>query len=339
MALVLGLLLAADYAVVAGTHHTLDFRFAEQWAQSWKCPLDELEEENVSLAECHAMAARVEALIVARPAWFAPAQIALGVAGGIAALLSAVAAIGLIDRRRWAAAVFFASVMVLLAIEAAQLALATNAGPLLRSDYLWKYFGWLVIHVGFVSALVAGMHANAPPTVPASPGHSRAVAVLHFATAVGVFYLYAGSWWLLALPWGKARGFPTQMHKNVGLTIVLLLVLLLYVRLRRRPPPLERVPPWVRRAAGADHVLVYALGLVAAVSGYLSSAFSGWGTRFWWIVDLPDWGWEDETFNQLFSNVHALSAWALLLLVVAHIAGALYHAVRNDGLVRRMLHW
>ena len=72
IAVVLGLFLAAEYGVLASGHYAIAPQSSEQWAKGWKCPADELEEENVSVAECQAMAARVGAIMTARPDWFRP---------------------------------------------------------------------------------------------------------------------------------------------------------------------------------------------------------------------------------------------------------------------------
>jgi len=338
MAFVLGLLLAADYGVTASIHHTLSARSAEEWGTRWKCPPDELEEERVSLAECQAMAARVEGIVVARPGWFAGSQILIGVAGAMLALASALAAVAFMDGRRWAVKAFLASIAGLLALDLAQLSLASLTGPLLRSDHLWKYGVWLMIHAALMSALLHAVRSR--PSIAALPAraHSRSAAVLHFLVGASIIFLYPLSWWFMALPWGQARGFPTQLHKNLGLTVAILLVVLLLAR-RSANAAHETLPRWMAGAAAWLHVSLYVTALLVAVSGYLSSAFSGWPTRLWWLVDLPSWGWEDEELNALFSDAHIMSAWVLFGLVVAHIAAALWHALRSDGVVRRMLHW
>lgn len=171
-------------------------------------------------------------------------------------------------------------------------------------------------------------------------GYSRTAVVVHWLIAVSIFFLFASSWWMLALPLPSDvftfREFPFQLHKNIGITFVVLLGLLLYVRFRHRPAP-PRLGPWTRKLAAVDHVALYVLILAACVSGYLSSSYSGWGTTLWWMVELPNWGYENEELNVLFSDIHLWTCWALLAVVAVHISGAVYHAFRDDGIVRRML--
>ena len=74
------------------------------------------------------------------------------------------------------------------------------------------------------------------------------------------------------------------------------------------------------------------------LSGYLSSSYSGWGTTLWWLVELPDWGYENDELNELYSEVHLWTCWALLAVILVHISAAVYHTFRQDGIADRMLH-
>jgi len=171
-------------------------------------------------------------------------------------------------------------------------------------------------------------------------GYSRTAVIVHWLIAVSIFFLFVSSWWMLALPLPsdefRYREFPFQLHKNIGITLVVLLGLLLYVRFRHRPAAAP-MRGWMQRLAAVDHVILYLLILATCVSGYLSSSYSGWGTTLWWTIELPNWGYENEDLNILYSDIHLWTCWALLAVVAVHISGAVYHAFKNDGIVRRML--
>lgn len=138
----------------------------------------------------------------------------------------------------------------------------------------------------------------------------------------------------------RFREFPFQLHKNIGITLVPILIVLLYVRFKHRPAPepAEKMPPWMRKLSVADHVILYVVIFACCVSGYMSSSYSGWGTTLWWAVELPYWGHENEELNMFWSDIHLWTCWILLAILAVHVSGALYHAFRNDGVVRRMLH-
>lgn len=164
--------------------------------------------------------------------------------------------------------------------------------------------------------------------------------ILHWLIATCIFFLFGMSWWMMGLPFGTFRQFPFQLHKNLGLTLVFVLGLLLYLRLRRSPrAEISRAyPQWMHGLAMLDHVLLYLLILTVCLSGYLSSSFSGWGTTLWGVIEFPKWGWKDEELNDLFSGVHLWSSWGLLAVIAVHMSAALFHAFRRDGVVNRMLH-
>lgn len=60
-------------------------------------------------------------------------------------------------------------------------------------------------------------------------GYSFGAVILHWLLAVSILFLFAKSWWMMSLPWGEAvRGFPFQLHKNLGLTLILVVGLALH---------------------------------------------------------------------------------------------------------------
>ncbi|HEX2138623.1 MAG TPA: cytochrome b/b6 domain-containing protein [Woeseiaceae bacterium] len=174
--------------------------------------------------------------------------------------------------------------------------------------------------------------------------YNKTVGILHWLLALSIFFLFISSWWMLGLPLAsenfQLRAFPFQLHKNIGITLVVVLAVMLYARFRHRPepPPPEALSPRIYKLAVLDHVVLYAVILACCVSGYLSSSYSGWGTELWWLVELPYWGYENEELNVLYSDIHLWTCWILLAVVAVHVSGALYHAFRNDGVIRRMLH-
>ncbi|MCS3902563.1 cytochrome b561 [Methylohalomonas lacus] len=175
-------------------------------------------------------------------------------------------------------------------------------------------------------------------------GYSRTAVFLHWTIAVSIFFLFISSWWMLGLPLPSKelqfRAFPFQLHKNIGITLVLLLFILLYVRFKHRPAPVESsMKPWMHKLALADHVLLYVLILATCVTGYLSSAHTKWDTVFWWVIEFPRIAAPNEDMNEFWGELHLWTAWALLALVAVHISGAVYHAFINDGIVRRMMRW
>ena len=164
----------------------------------------------------------------------------------------------------------------------------------------------------------------------------------HAVVAVSVVFVFVSSWWMMALPLPSDvftyRAFPFQLHKNVGITVVLLVFVMLYLRLARaRAARASGVRPPIPRSVTAQDALLYGLVLVCSVSGYLSSVYSGWATRYWWLVDLPNWGYDNDYLNDLYEAIHNWTSYALLAVIAVHLYAATLNAFSQKTFVRRML--
>lgn len=115
-----------------------------------------------------------------------------------------------------------------------------------------------------------------------------------------------------------------------------LIVLRLAWRARHPPPPWPAVlPRWQRRAAAVNHRLLYLCLLLAPASRFLGSNFSQYPVRpFGW--PLPRWTQPWPLGKEWMSRLHEAVAWLLVLLVALHLAAALRHARRRDGVFSRM---
>ena len=172
------------------------------------------------------------------------------------------------------------------------------------------------------------------------PQRYGAVAItLHWLIALFVFaQIYLG-WWMIEIPKYPVgvRASWFNLHKSIGLSIAILILLRLAWRVRHAPPALPAcVPRWQARAAAINHFLLYAALLIQPLVGYLGSSFSGYPVRYFGVT-LPGWGWDAPVLKDVLSQVHLALAWLVTILVLAHIAAALSHLVKRDGVFQRML--
>jgi cytochrome b561 len=311
-----------------------------------ECPEDELEEEGISVVECEQLVAEVRSYVVSRPGWFAGAMAWLAAIGTVLAAASVVCGAALANYRIGAArigAILFAALAV---VDAGQFVVAQQAGPILRAIHLPVALLWFAIHLALAMAFVVARRQEVPPAAAAGPvAYGRFEVAGHWILAISVFFLFVSSWWMLALPLPsevfRYREFPFQLHKNLGITILLLLIAMALIRVMRKQAlaAVAAETPAMHRFRLGGHIALYVLIFAVCVTGYMSSSYSGWGTTWWWLVDLPSWGREDEDLNQLYSDLHLWTCWGLLLAMAAHIGAALLHAFHNDGVVRRILRW
>jgi cytochrome b561 len=139
------------------------------------------------------------------------------------------------------------------------------------------------------------------------------------------------------LPLSPRKLELVSYHKWIGVTVLALMCLRLVWRLAHRPPPLPTMPAWQRRAAVGVHWALYALLLAIPVSGWLYSSAAGVPTVYLGLWQLPDLVAKDKALADLLRLAHVALNFALLALVVVHVAAALkHHFVDRDGLIVRM---
>lgn len=130
-----------------------------------------------------------------------------------------------------------------------------------------------------------------------------------------------------------------NLHKSVGLTILLLVLLRLLWRWRHPAPPLpDHMPGWEKLAARTSHVLLYILMLAMPATGLMIGFASGLPTVIYGLFNLPSPIPANEDLMHSMSAIHFYLAAALLLVVLVHAAAALrHHFVLKDDVLRRML--
>jgi cytochrome b561 len=167
--------------------------------------------------------------------------------------------------------------------------------------------------------------------------YTRTAVVLHWLVAALFIGQFAWGWLMQEIPKSPPgmRADAFNFHKSIGLCLLGLMLFRLGWRIAHRPPPLPPMPAWQARLAGATHVALYVALIVQPVAGYLGSVFSGYPVK-WFGVTLPAWGVKSVALKDAMSDVHLVTSFVLLALVVLHVAGALHHAFRGDGVLARM---
>src|SRR5262245_39977415 len=128
-----------------------------------------------------------------------------------------------------------------------------------------------------------------------------------------------------------------NLHKSIGLTIGVLVVVRLAWRLAHPPPRLPAaMPRWQIRLAQVNHALLYFCMITMPLAGYLGSTFSGYPIRYFGMT-LPGWGWKDDALKDFFSAVHLATAIVFILLISLHVLAALKHLmIERDRVFSRM---
>jgi cytochrome b561 len=171
-----------------------------------------------------------------------------------------------------------------------------------------------------------------------APRYPRTVVVLHWVVAIAVIGLIVLGWWMQTIPKEPVgpRADAYNLHKSIGLSVLVLMMLRLAWRVSHHPPALPPLPAWQETSARLVHVLLYLLMFAAAFGGYLGSAVSGFPVKFFGLV-LPGWLPANAALKEACTIGHLWSSWALGAAVAIHVAATLYHEwVLRDGLLSRM---
>lgn len=167
--------------------------------------------------------------------------------------------------------------------------------------------------------------------------YPRGVIALHWLLALALAAELALGWWMQELPKAPPglRAGWFNLHKSIGITVALVLPLRIVWGVTRAKLPRDALPRWQWQASQAAHWALYACMIVMPLSGYLGSTFTRYPVRFFGMA-LPDWHRDWPAAKALMSSIHTASAWLFVLLLALHVAAALWHWSRDDGICTRM---
>ena len=117
-----------------------------------------------------------------------------------------------------------------------------------------------------------------------------------------------------------------QLHKSIGITILLLSLARLAVRLFAKCPPASDGPAWTRGLAGIVHGLFYLVMILGPVTGWLlvSTARVQVPTLLYGLVPWPHLP-VGRALHEPAESIHGAMAWLAIGLFLLHIIGALRH--------------
>ena len=172
---------------------------------------------------------------------------------------------------------------------------------------------------------------------------------LHWIIAALIITNILLAWYFNTLN-GAAKIPPVQLHKSIGITVLLLSLLRLFWRFVRPPPALpSSVTGWERIAAGTVYLLFYVIMIGMPMTGWaLSSAsplIAVYPIKLYGVIPWPAIGYltklphdEMKAAHSAFVNLHGLGAKLAYAMIVLHVLAATRHwLILRDGVVGRMI--
>ena len=129
-----------------------------------------------------------------------------------------------------------------------------------------------------------------------------------------------------------------NIHKPLGIAILVLALIRLVVRLRYGAPPLPLdLPEPMKRAAYLSHYALYALMIAMPLIGWAMLSAAEYPVVLWPAVWLPRIMPLNPSLHTLLWNAHFYLAFLFFALILMHLAAALFHGlIRRDGVFDSM---
>jgi cytochrome b561 len=183
--------------------------------------------------------------------------------------------------------------------------------------------------------------ASSFPNAHTDRYHPVAIAI-HWVMALALLAMFGVGLYMVDLPFSPQRLKLFNWHKWAGVLVLTLAFLRLVWRLTHRPPALPAairngMPAWQHLAHQATHAGLYLLFFAVPLLGWAYSSAAGFPIVLFGVVPLPDFVPASEALADALKPWHGWAAYALAVLVVLHVAGAMKHALLDrDGLLSRM---
>ena len=189
--------------------------------------------------------------------------------------------------------------------------------------------------------------------------YSKPAIILHWVTGLMILGMFGLGWYMADLPkempktatmdlfdlgvytmqFAEAitpRTFYFNLHKSLGVTVFLLLLLRIYIRVKQSPPPFpSSMKEWEKKLADIVHKALYVLTMAVPLSGITMAIYSKYGIK-WFGLSLVS-GLDNPELRDIFKETHEVIGAILITLIVLHIVAAIKHKVIDkDNVMQRM---
>ncbi len=153
--------------------------------------------------------------------------------------------------------------------------------------------------------------------------------VMHWLMAILIIGMLALGLYMDELPDDAPNRMDLyRLHKSIGVIVLALIAVRIVIRLFSRVPPVPTALSSLEKiAATVGHKLLYLLMILVPLSGFVMSSANPkrYGVELFGyrLPDLP----ASEMWAGIGHELHGPTAWALLIVVVIHVAAVIKHRV------------
>jgi len=174
------------------------------------------------------------------------------------------------------------------------------------------------------------VNAAPPAADPAPRQYGRGAATFHWVSAILIIVLLLQGFFMTKLELGDLKTTVYQFHVTLGWFVLILSVVRVWWARRDRRPDALQMPAAEAAAFKWIHYLLVLGSAVTAVSGILLLVGSG-VVPIGPLVDAAD---VDDSL--IFRNAHFVFALGMVVLLLAHLAGAIMYQWRAGQTFGRM---
>ncbi|WP_317930010.1 cytochrome b/b6 domain-containing protein [Halioxenophilus sp. WMMB6] len=159
----------------------------------------------------------------------------------------------------------------------------------------------------------------------------------HWLMALLIFWAIALGMIAEEMPRSPEKIYLFVLHKSVGITVLLLVVLRFLWRLFNKPPALS-LPPKQEQMAHLGHGVIYLLMVLVPLTGWLLNSAAGYPLPYFNQFPIPAIPGLSKESKELFEGVHVTLFWVLAVVIVGHVLMLVHHKFAHKlVLLPRML--
>lgn len=150
---------------------------------------------------------------------------------------------------------------------------------------------------------------------------------------------YVTEYYMHSLPVSDTKWWFYDMHKSIGISILMVMVLrVIWRRMNDVPDLPPETSSTQKMLARLHHQVLYVALLLMPISGFIGSKAGGHKAMWFGFFDMPDFFGKIDPLNWWAEMFHTIVSYVILVLIAVHILAALqHHFILKDNVLRRML--